>query len=149
MKDNNYKKFFLMLTASFFIMYGVMFLNVNEFDHVHLSTTRLYMTLLMVSPMALVMLLVMGKMYENKNRNIIIALLSIVVFVLSLIFLRTQTGIGDRQYLNAMIPHHSQAILTSQRANIQDPEVKELAEEIIKAQEEEIAQMKKILERME
>jgi hypothetical protein len=149
MKDHNYKKFFLMLAASFFIMYGVMFLNVNEFDHVYLSTTRLYMTLLMVSPMALVMLLVMGKMYENKARNIIIALLSVAVFVVSLIFLRTQTGIGDKQYLSAMIPHHSQAILTSQRANIQDPEVKELAEEIIKAQEEEIAQMKKILERME
>jgi hypothetical protein len=92
MKDNNYQKFFIMLAVSFFIMYGVMFLNVNEFDHVYLSTTRVYMALLMVSPMALVMLLVMGKMYENKKRNIIIALASFVVFGLSLIFQSTKAG---------------------------------------------------------
>lgn len=56
---------------------------------------------------------------------------------------------SDKQYMKAMIPHHSSAILTSEKANIKDPEVKKLAEEIIKAQEEEIAQMKKVLERME
>jgi uncharacterized protein (DUF305 family) len=51
--------------------------------------------------------------------------------------------------MKAMIPHHSIAILTSKRADIKDPETKKLAEEIIEAQKREIAQMKKIIYRLE
>ena len=148
MKTGNYKKFALMLLISFGIMYSDMFLNVDKADHVYLSITRMYMTLLMVSPMALLLLGLMKGMYRNKTWNGMIVLASISVFVLSLILLRTQTPVGDRQYLKAMIPHHSSAILTSQEAALEDPEVKSLAEEIIRSQEEEIAQMKAILERM-
>lgn len=129
-------------------MYAVMFFNVDKVDHVYLSTTRLYMSLLMVTPMALLMLTLMPKMYPNKKANTAIILSSVVIFILSLTFLRTQTPIADRQYMKAMIPHHSSAILTSKHADIKDPEVKELAEKIIKSQEEEIAQMKAILNRM-
>lgn len=145
----NYQKFSIMLTASFLTMYAVMYLNVDTFDHVYLSTTRFYMTLLMVAPMALVMLSVMKGMYQNEKINLMIAVGSIVVFLVALVLLRTQTPIGDEQYMKAMIPHHSSAILTSEEADIRDPEVKKLAEEIIKAQKEEIAQMKRILDRME
>lgn len=137
-----------MLTVTFFIMYTVMFLNVDRSDHIYLSTTRLYMTLLMVSPMALVMLLVMKKMYTIKKLNWIIISSSIIIFFLSLILLRTQTPISDEQYMKAMIPHHSSENLTSQEVNIKDPEVRQLADEIIKTQEEEITQMKEILNRM-
>lgn len=149
MHKGNYKKFIIMLIISFCIMYSVMFFNVDKADHIFLSTTRLYMTLLMVTPMALLMLLVMPKMYPERNKNIVIILASLAVFILSLTFLRTQTPIGDRQYMKAMIPHHSSAILTSKHANIQDPEVKELSLKIIKSQQEEIAQMKAILVRLE
>ncbi|MDQ3142122.1 MAG: DUF305 domain-containing protein [Bacteroidota bacterium] len=149
MKTGTYKKFMIMLIISFFIMYSVMFFNVEKFDHIFLSTTRLYMSLLMVTPMALLMLILMRKMYPDKKINTIIILSSLLVFVLSLTFLRTQTPIGDKQYMKAMIPHHSSAILTSKHANIKDPEVKELSQKIIKSQEEEIAQMKAILERMD
>lgn len=149
MENNNYKQLFISLTASFFIMYAVMYLNVDQADHIYLNTTRLYMALLMVSPMALVMLIFMRKMYKDKKMNLIVISASIVVFIASLTLLRTQTPIADKQYMKAMIPHHSSAILTSQEANIKDPEVKKLAEEIIKAQKEEIAQMKAILDRME
>lgn len=148
MMHGNYKKFMLMLVISFCIMYLVMFLNVDKIEHIFLSTTRLYMTLLMVTPMALLMLVMMPKMYPNKKINIVIVLSSLAVFILSLTFLRTQTAIGDRQYMKAMIPHHSSAILTSTHANLQDAELKELAKNIISAQEEEIAQMKAILERI-
>tara|TARA_R110002124_G_scaffold88730_1_gene227405 strand:- start:66 stop:221 length:156 start_codon:yes stop_codon:yes gene_type:complete len=48
-----------------------------------------------------------------------------------------------------MIPHHSIAILTSERADIKDPEVKKLANNIIKAQRKEIEEMKMILKRLE
>ncbi len=149
MKKGNYKKFILMLFTSFCIMYAVMFFNVDKVDHIYLSTTRLYMSLLMVTPMALLMLALMRKMYPDKKTNTIIVLSSVVIFILSLTFLRTQTPIADGQYMKAMIPHHSSAILTSKHADIKDPEVKELAKKIIQSQEEEIAQMKAILERMD
>ena len=144
-----YKKFILMLSLSFVIMYAVMFLNIDDLSHIYLSLTRLYMSLLMVSPMAILMILLMPKMYPDKKLNAIILIVSVVVFIVSLTFLRMQTFVGDKQYMLAMIPHHSSAILTSSNADIQDPEVKQLAEDIIKAQEKEITQMKNILERME
>jgi uncharacterized protein (DUF305 family) len=138
-----------MMTTSFLIMYGVMFLNVDKPEHVYISTTRVYMTLLMVAPMAVVMLGFMWKMYENIKVNVIILVISAVIFVAAFFLLRSQSLIGDVQYLKGMIPHHSSAILNSEEATLRDPEVKQLAEEIIKAQEEEIAKMKAILERLE
>lgn len=132
----------LTLIISFFIMYLVMFLNITEFSHYYTSITRMYMAILMVAPMSVVMILMMGKMYPNKKMNAGIITASIAVFILTLAALRTQTPINDVQYMKAMIPHHSSAILTSKKANIQDPDVKKLSEEIIKAQEEEIAEMK-------
>ncbi len=137
-----------MLAISFCIMYIVMFLNVSDINHIYLSLTRFYMPLLMVTPMAIVMLVLMRQMYQNKKLNIIIFLCILFVFTSSLILLRTQTFISDAQYMKAMIPHHSSAILTSSNAHIKDPEVKALSESIIKAQVEEISQMKNILSRM-
>lgn len=148
MHKGNYKKFLLMLLLSFCIMYLVMFLNVDELDHIYLSLTRLYMSLLMVAPMAVLMLAMMQKMYPNKKANAIIMLSSCVVFVLSLTLLRTQTPIDDTQYMKAMIPHHSSAIMTSKHADINDPEVKELSKKIILSQQKEIAQMKALLKKV-
>lgn len=149
MEKSNYRKFLLMLCISFVIMYIVMFLNVDKFDHIYLSLTRIYMALLMVSSMAVLMLSLMGKMYPNKKLNSLIYSSAIAVFVLTLLFLRTQVGVGDRQYMKAMIPHHSSAILTSKNASIQDPEVKELSKQIIDSQEKEISQMKEALKRLD
>ena len=98
--------------------------------------------------MAISMLLFMWNMYSNKKLNYAIILCSAIVFCLSLYGVRTQTPIGDIQWMKAMIPHHSSAILTSSKANIKDPEVKQLAEEIVKAQEKEIAEMKAMIERL-
>lgn len=149
MGSKNYQKFFIMLIASFCIMYAVMFLNVDAADHIFLSITRCYMALLMVSPMALLMLTLMRKMYDNQKWNTLIIISSITVFILALTSLRTQAFVQDRQYMKAMIPHHSSAILTSKNADIRDPEVKKLADDIIQSQEKEIEQMKMILKRME
>lgn len=149
MEKSNYQKFLLMLSISFVIMYAVMFFNVDRFDHIYLSLTRVYMTLLMVSPMAVMMLLLMGKMYVNKKLNLMIHSSAVLVFILSLLFLRTQVGISDRQYMKAMIPHHSSAILTSKNASLEDDEVIELSKQIIKSQEKEIAQMKEALKRLD
>lgn len=148
MHKMSYRKFSLMMIISFVIMYSVMFLNVDETNHIYISTTRTYMALLMVSPMAIVMMLMMGRMYPNKKLNTGIILGSVVLFGLVLAGLRTQTPIGDVQYMKAMIPHHSSAIMVSKNANLKDPEVIKLSEGIIASQEREIAEMKAILTRM-
>lgn len=136
------------MITSFIIMYVVMFLNMDDISHYHTSATRIYMAILMVTPMAVVMMLMMRKMYPNKKLNSAILISSIVVFGIVLTALRTQTPVNDVQYMKAMIPHHSSAIMTSKHANIQDPEVKKLSQQIIKSQEEEISQMEAMLKRM-
>jgi hypothetical protein len=148
MKKMSYKKFGIMMLISFIIMYGVMFLNVDDTSHIYLSLTRTYMSLLMALGMAPVMMGLMGMMYPSKKINNLVIFGSIIAFVAVVFLLRNQALVSDQQYMKGMIPHHSSAIMTSKNANIKDPEVKKLSEQIIKSQEEEIAQMKAILERM-
>lgn len=145
----SYLKFFLMLAVSFIIMYAVMFLNVFEANHIYLSTTRTYMTFLMVCPMAISMMLFMWGMYPNKKLNYGIMGVAGTLFVICLIGLRQQVPVQDEQWMKAMIPHHSSAILTSTNANISDPEARQLADDIIETQKEEIAQMKAMLQRLQ
>lgn len=138
-----------MMITSFLIMYIVMFLNMDKLSHYHTSATRVYMALLMVAPMAVLMMAMMGKMYPDKGIKKGIIIGSAIAFVLVLAALRSQTPIGEVQYLKAMIPHHSSAIMVSKHANITDPEVKKLSEQIIQSQEKEIAEMEAILNRLE
>ena len=149
MPQGHYRKFLLMLALSFVIMYVVMYLNTYEFDHVYFSLTRFYMTVLMVTAMAVVMLLLMPMMYPNKTLNGIIMGVSLTLFVGALIMVRSQTFVNDTRWMKAMIPHHSIAILTSERATIQDPEVRKLADGIIAAQKREIEEMKVLIKRLE
>ncbi|CEG22778.1 hypothetical protein BN1080_01713 [Planococcus massiliensis] len=146
---NSYVKFGIMIVTSTFLMYWLMFLNVFQFEHITFSETRIYMALIMGSVMAIVMLLFMWPMYKNKKVNSLILAGSAVVFALSLWLVRSQILIEDTGWMKAMIPHHSIAILTSERANISDPRVRELADAIIKTQREEIAKMKRIIEDLE
>jgi FlaA1/EpsC-like NDP-sugar epimerase len=149
-KKSNYTKFVGMLAASFVAMYITMYLNTYEIDHVYFSLTRFYMTCLGIAAMAIIMFVVMRNMYQNKKKNIAIVLGSIILFAGALGLVRAQAPIiGDVLWMKAMIPHHSIAILTSKRADIQDPEVKKLADDIIKAQEKEIAEMKAMIKRLE
>lgn len=150
MKGNNYAKFFLMLGLSFLAMYITMYLNTYAIDHVYFSLTRFYMSCLGISAMAVIMLSLMLNMYRNKKKNIAIYVGSLVLFLGALGLVRAQSPIiGDVLWMKAMIPHHSIAILTSERAAISDPEVKKLAEAIIEAQRKEIAEMKRMIERLE
>jgi len=146
---NNYTIFFLMLGSSFIAMYITMYLNTYSIDHVYFSLTRFYMTCLGISAMAVIMLLFMLGMYKNKKKNIAILLGSLVLFISALSLVRIQRPIiGDVLWMKAMIPHHSIAILTSERADIKDPEVKKLVEDIIKAQRKEIVEMKAMIKRL-
>ena len=147
-RKSHYTKFVLMLLFSFIAMYITMYFNTYETNHVYFSLTRFYMACLGISAMAVIMLSFMLNMYKNKKKNIAIILGSLFLFASALTLVRTQTPIGDVLYMKAMIPHHSIAILTSKRADIKDPEVRKLADEIIKAQEEEIAEMKAFIKRL-
>ena len=149
-KNNVYTKFILMLAGSFIAMYITMYLNTYEADHVYFSLTRIYMTCLGISAMAVIMWVVMRKMYQNKKKNIAILLGSFILFVSALGLVRAQAPIiGDVLYMRAMIPHHSIAILTSKRADIKDAEVRKLADGIIEAQVKEIAEMKALIKKLE
>lgn len=148
--SNNYGTFMLMLGLSFVAMYITMYLNTYELDHVYFSLTRFYMSCLGIAAMAVIMLSLMLKMYKNKKKNRTIYIGSLVLFVSALLLVRVQKPmIGDVLWMKAMIPHHSIAILTSERADIQDPEVKKLANDIIKAQRKEIGEMQAMIKRLE
>lgn len=149
-KSNVYTKFVLMLAASFVAMYITMYLNTYELDHVYFSMTRFYMVCLGISTMALIMFFFMRNMYKNKQKNLGIIVGSVGLFFAALGLVRTQSPVvGDVLWMKGMIPHHSIAILTSERADIKDPEVKKLADDIIKAQKKEIEEMKVMIIRLE
>ena len=108
----------------------------------------MYMTFIGIGGMAIIMFLFMRKMYKNKTKNAAIVLGSILLMSVSTFLVRKQIPVDDVKWLRAMIPHHSIAILTSKNATISDPEVKKLAEDIIKAQEKEILEMKAMIKRL-
>ncbi|EGF31633.1 hypothetical protein IMCC9480_3636 [Oxalobacteraceae bacterium IMCC9480] len=142
---NMYRKFFFMIATSTVIMFGLMYLNTNELDHVFFSETRAYMALIMGATMAAIMLVFMLGMYKDQTINTLIFIGSALVFGVSLWLARSQTTIEDVSWMRAMIPHHSIAILTSERANITDPRVRKLADGIIAAQRKEIGEMKALI----
>ena len=140
-----YGRFLAMIATSTFVMYGLMYLNTYELGHVRFSQTRAWMALLMGSTMAIVMLLFMWSMYPKLHLNLLILGLAIAGFAGALWLVRSQETVGDVSYMEAMIPHHSIAVLTSRRAQISDPRVRQLADEIIEAQVREIAEMKRLI----
>ncbi len=141
-----YLRFGAMIATSMVVMYGVMYLNTFELTHVRWSETRLFMTLLMGSTMAMIMLGYMLGMYKNRRLNIAIVAASLVLFGLGTWLVRSQTTIQETSYMSAMIPHHSIAILTSERSEIDDIRVCELAVEIIEAQRREISEMEWLID---
>lgn len=138
---SNYGLFFAMIGTSTVIMLGLMYLNSYQFSHVRFSETRTYMAIYMGAAMAIIMLGFMLNMYKNKKANMAIFAGSLIVFAASLFLVRSQVTVQDNAWMKAMIPHHSIAIMTSERAEIDDVRVKALANEIIKAQRREIKEM--------
>lgn len=141
-----YGTFLAMIATSTVVMFGLMYLNTYELSHIHFSETRTYMALYMGATMAVIMLAFMLGMYKNKKANLAIFGGAVLVFAASLALLRSQTTVQDKSWMNAMIPHHSIAVLTSERAEIDDPRVRDLADRIIKAQRKEIKEMKWLLQ---
>jgi uncharacterized protein (DUF305 family) len=146
---NNYVKFGSMIATATVVMFGLMYLNTYQADHIFFSETRAYMAVVMGATMAVVMLAYMMGMYTKRKVNLGIFAGSTIVFVLALWLVRSQRTVEDVSYMKAMIPHHSIAIMTSERARITDPRVRKLADQIIESQRREIAEMKALIEELE
>ncbi|QTL02247.1 DUF305 domain-containing protein [Aquabacter sp. L1I39] len=145
----SYPRFAAMTLTSTLVMFGLMYLNTYALEHIDFSQTRMWMALVMGAAMAAIMMAFMWNMYKNRVANFAILLVSALVFAGALALVRSQATVGDLSYMRAMIPHHSIAIMTSERAHIRDPQVRLLADRIIEAQVREIAEMKGHIARLE
>lgn len=146
---NPYVKFTLMMLTSTVVMYIMMYFNTYEWDHIYFSETRAYMALYMGAGMAVIMLAFMSNMYKKTKVNLMIYGLSVLLFTVGIWGVRSQATVDQVDWMQAMIPHHSIAILTSSRADIEDPRVQQLADDIIEAQQREIKEMKALIEALE
>ena len=148
MSNKMYMKFALMILLSFIAMYILMYAMVDNFSNVFPNVNQFYMAGLMTMPMVILELIIMGGMYMKKKLNIAIMIIGCILGIGFYLGIREQAGVGDRQFLRSMIPHHAAAILMVEKASLTDPEIKKLAQGIISAQEKEIAQMKAKLKEM-
>lgn len=149
MHQNHYSRLLVMTVLSFISMYFLMYAMVDVVGNVLNNLNQFYMAAIMTAPMVVFELLLMSSMYQNKRLNAAILIISIAALVVFFTFIRQQTGIADKQFLRSMIPHHAGAVLMCEQASIEDSEIQELCTGIIEGQQQEIDQMKTILERLE
>ena len=144
-------KLYMMLAVnlglSLLVMYLAMFAMIWSWGEFIQNVNFFYMALVMWAPMGAIMLATMGGMYRNRKLNAALYVAFAAILVLSLVGIRQQSLVGDDQFLRSMIPHHSGAILMCEEAKLTDPEIRQLCGEIIQAQKDEIAQMKRIMGR--
>jgi uncharacterized protein (DUF305 family) len=140
--SHHYRKLAIMSVLSFIAMYILIYSMVDSFPNVLNNVNQIYMAGLMTGAMILMEIAVMANMYKNKKLNFFIVVIGAILLVLSFLFIRMQTGVGDRQFLKSMIPHHAAAILMVKETQLNDPELQKLASDIISAQQKEIDFMK-------
>jgi len=144
-----YRHLAIMLALSFVAMFAFMYAMVDRWANVYLNLNQAYMAGLMVAPMAVIELAVMRAMYPDRKLNLIVIGASMVLLLLCWFGIRGQAGIGDKEFLKSMIPHHAGAILMCGKADVRDAEIQRLCGNIITSQQQEIAQMKAILRRLQ
>lgn len=144
-----YRNFLFMILSASILMFGLMYLNTYQISHVRFSQTRLFMTFIMAGSMSLVMLFFMRHMYKDKRANTAIVGVALALIGSGLWLVRSQATVEDVAWMKAMIPHHSIAILTSERANISDPRVRKLADGIIESQRREITEMEVLIDELQ
>ena len=142
---NPYVMLLVGTAASYAAMYLIMYSMVDRAEHVYLNLSNIYMTGLMAGSMVPIMLLTMSGMFPNKRRNLALWIGSAVALALCWFLLRAEAGVGDRQFMRAMIPHHSAAIQMAKESSISDPRLQKIVEDILSSQEREIAEMKALL----
>jgi uncharacterized protein (DUF305 family) len=146
-KRSPYRTLAMAVGVHFLIMWALTYSGVDALDHIFLNVNRFYMAVVMVAPIVAVMLAFMSHMFENRRLNVALYAASALVFVAAFAAIQAQAFVGDEQLSRSMIPHHSIAIKSCERAQLDDPETIRLCDEIVQAQLEEIARMRRILER--
>jgi hypothetical protein len=132
------------------VIVGMLFNPMNilayRFSDLYISQTLFYGGLLMASNMIwaheIVHYLSMG------HFNILVFTIGIIFSVIvSILLLRSQLLVSDKQWLRRMIPHHSTALTTTHKIynRTTNLKIKKLAKEIIDTQEKEIKLMKSML----
>lgn len=147
MHKQAYLKLLYMVLLSFASMYILMYAMVNQLNNVIPNINQFYMAGLMTMPMVLIEMIVMSAMYMDKNRNKLIIILSFVGLVVFFLLIRFQGAVSEKQFLKSMIPHHASAILMCKETKISDPEIQVLCSNIVSGQQQEIAQMKTMLDK--
>ncbi|MDP3008175.1 MAG: DUF305 domain-containing protein [Methylotenera sp.] len=147
MHKQAYLKLLYMVLLSFASMYILMYAMVNQLNNVIPNINQFYMAGLMTMPMVLIEMIVMSAMYMDKNRNKLIIILSFVGLVGFFLLIRFQGAVSEKQFLKSMIPHHASAILMCKETKISDPEIQVLCSNIVSGQQQEIAQMKTLLDK--
>jgi hypothetical protein len=149
MNTGMYLRFAAMIVTGMAVMYWVMFVGSWEWSHVRWSESRLFMALTMGGTMGLVMLAWMLPMYRSARANAIVVVASLALLGGGIFLDRSQTTVQDTSWMSAMIPHHSLAITRSERAEITDVRVCELAVAISEAQRREIDEMEWLIQDIE
>jgi uncharacterized protein (DUF305 family) len=149
MNKMHYGRLATMAVLSFVSMYVLMYAMVDTLANVYVNLNQLYMAGVMTAPMVLIELALMGAMYGDRKRNVVIAAVAVVTLGVFWLSIRGQLAITDRQFLRSMIPHHAGAILMCETASIRDPEIKELCTAIVSSQQSEIDRMKAKLAQLE
>jgi hypothetical protein len=144
-----YLRFGAMILTAMVVMYWTMFVSSWELSHVRFSQSRLFMTLTMGGTMGLIMLGWMLNMYRNTKANAAVVAASILLLTVGITLDRSQTTVDDTAFMRAMIPHHSMAITRSERFDVEDVRVCELAVEISEAQRREIDEMDWLIDDIE
>jgi uncharacterized protein (DUF305 family) len=147
--DTHYRRLGVMAVLSFLSMYALMYAMVDAGENVYHSINQAYMAGLMTAPMLLFELALMGMMYRRRKLNAAIVAGSLVLLIACWLSIRQQAGVADRQFLRSMIPHHAGAILMCEQADVSDPRVKRLCENIVASQRAEIREMKAMLDELE
>ena len=143
----SYGRFFAMIGTSTVAMFFLMYLHSRQIiDHFWFSETRLFMTGIMAGSMMAIMLGFMLHMYKDSRKNALIFVGAGALMLASIYLVRSQVTVDGVDYMEGMIPHHSIAILTSERAGIDDQRVRKLADEIIEAQRKEILEMEWLIQ---
>lgn len=149
MNKMGWGRFAAMIATSTFIMFFLMYQLIYSVDHATFSINRLVASLVMGSVMTLVMLVFMWSMYEGMGTKVAVLSVAALTGIILLFVNRSQSLIGDTEFMTSMIPHHSIAINNARKADISDPRVRELADQIIESQVREILQMKLLLSAIE
>ncbi len=145
----HWNRLLLMAGLHYIAMFILMYAMVDRFDNIFINLNQAYMAAIMTTPMLLIEIWLMGSMYADKRILATIAAGSVLVFAAAFIFIRQQTGIGDKEFLRSMISHHASAILMCEKAAIEDAEVRELCANIESSQQDQIEFMKAKLQELD